>query len=94
MMRCGPLETDPEPLQAAGVHDRLFDVVLANILQGPLLDLRPRLSSYVRPGGSLALSGILVEQAPAVVEAYAADFDDLNVQQEGHWALVTGVRRV
>ena len=39
-----------------------FDLVMANILRGPLLELQPRLSSYCRPGGRLLLSGVLAEQ--------------------------------
>ena len=39
-----------------------FDICIANILQGPLLDLQPRLSGYVKPGGMLLLSGILTSQ--------------------------------
>jgi hypothetical protein len=45
-------------LPAAGA----YDLVVANILRGPLLELAPRLSGYVRPGGRLALSGLLAEQ--------------------------------
>lgn len=39
-----------------------FDLVMANILRGPLLELQPRLTGYCRPGGRLVLSGILQEQ--------------------------------
>ncbi len=39
-----------------------FDICIANILRGPLLDLQPRLTAYVKPGGHLLLSGILVSQ--------------------------------
>ena len=41
---------------------RQFDICIANILRGPLLDLQPRLSSYVKPSGQLLLSGILSPQ--------------------------------
>ena len=41
-----------------GQAGRQFDVCLANILRGPLLELAPRLTSYVRPGGHLVLSGM------------------------------------
>ena len=40
----------------------VFDVVAANILRGPLLELQPRLAAYCKPGGMLVLSGILEEQ--------------------------------
>ena len=39
-----------------------FDVVVANILRGPLVELRPRLTAYTAPAGQLLLSGILKEQ--------------------------------
>ena len=48
------------------------DLVMANILAGPLVELAPRLVSLLRPGGTLVLSGILAEQADQVLDAYAA----------------------
>lgn len=39
-----------------------FDLVMANILRGPLLELHPRLTAYCKQGGHLVLSGILQEQ--------------------------------
>lgn len=47
------------------------DVVVANILAGTLIELAPRILAMVRPGGRLALSGILAEQTDAVAAAYA-----------------------
>ncbi len=47
------------------------DLLLANILANPLIELAPALVSLVRPGGRLVLSGILAGQADAVAEAYA-----------------------
>ncbi|KAL4431501.1 hypothetical protein ABPG75_006757 [Micractinium tetrahymenae] len=84
-----------EPLAAAGVppEGRLFDVTVANILQGPLVGLAPRLAAYTRPGGLLGLSGILQEQAPSVVEAYSPWFEGFAVEAEDRWALVTARRR-
>ena len=48
-----------EPLAAAGVPEeqRQFEVTVANILQGPLVALAPRLAAYTKPGGLLGLSG-------------------------------------
>ncbi len=45
------------------------DLVLANILAGPLVELAPRLAGLVRPGGRIALAGLLAEQADAVTAA-------------------------
>lgn len=50
--------------------DARADVVLANILAGPLIELAETIAGLVRPGGSLALSGILDEQADDVERAY------------------------
>lgn len=46
------------------------DVVLANILAKPLIELAPGIAALVKPGGQLILSGILNEQADSVAEAY------------------------
>ncbi|MBK8288959.1 MAG: 50S ribosomal protein L11 methyltransferase [Cellvibrionales bacterium] len=46
------------------------DVVLANILAGPLRELAPLIAPLVKPGGDLVLSGILAEQAEEVMAAY------------------------
>jgi ribosomal protein L11 methyltransferase len=48
------------------------DVVLANILAGPLRELAPLIAPLVKPGGDLVLSGILAEQAEEVMAAYRA----------------------
>jgi ribosomal protein L11 methyltransferase len=47
-----------------------FDVVVANILAGPLVALAPRLQALVRPGGELLLSGLLSDQVERVQAAY------------------------
>jgi len=89
------LNDGPAPkLQLLGGGDGVgaFDVVIANILLGPVLDLEPRLAAYAKPGGRLALSGVLETQAHQVVAAYSAHFGDLRVITSGEWALVTGIR--
>ena len=48
-----------------------FDIVVANILSNPLKALAPAICSHVRPGGQLALSGILTDQAEELIAAYA-----------------------
>ncbi|MFC1772760.1 50S ribosomal protein L11 methyltransferase [Pseudomonadota bacterium] len=50
--------------------EETFDLVLANILANPLIELAAQLSTLVRPGGMLVLSGILAEQAAEVQHAY------------------------
>ncbi|MGP3791064.1 50S ribosomal protein L11 methyltransferase [Pseudomonas sp. B392_1p] len=68
------------------------DVVVANILAGPLVALAPQITSLVKTGGRLALSGILAEQAEEVRAAYAAAFNlDPTAEQDG-WVRISGVR--
>ncbi len=50
--------------------NKQFDYVVANVLARPLIELNDYVVSFVKQGGTLALSGILVEQAPEVIEAY------------------------
>ena len=70
-----------------------FDVVLANILAGPLVSLAPQLIAYTRTGGRLALSGILAEQAQEVRDAYSDAFAlDPTAEKDG-WVCISGVRR-
>lgn len=60
------VETAGESLNAQA------EVVLANILAGPLRELAPLIAPLVKPGGDLVLSGILAEQAEDVMRAYRA----------------------
>lgn len=67
-----------------------FDLVFANILMGPLLDLAPSMAAHTAPGGRVILSGLLNEQADTVVAAYAEV--GLNVENRaeiGEWSTLT-----
>ena len=70
-----------------------FDLVLANILAGPLVELEPLLAARTRVGGRIVLSGILESQAAEVAAAYARDFDAGIIATAEGWALVGGKRR-
>ncbi len=69
------------------------DLVLANILAGPLVELAPALIALLAPNAKLCLSGILVSQKDAVINAYtgAIDFDDPT--EKGDWLRITGIKR-
>jgi ribosomal protein L11 methyltransferase len=69
------------------------DVVLANILSGPLRVLAPMLAQLVRPGGSIVLSGILAPQAAELSEIYGAWFDMRPAAEHEGWVRLEGVRR-
>jgi ribosomal protein L11 methyltransferase len=70
-----------------------YDMVLANILAGPLIALESQLAACTRSGGRILLSGILQSQAAEVAAAYAHDFETSVAATEEDWALVEGRRR-
>jgi len=65
---------------ALRMDNAYYDVMIANILLPPLLALEERLALAVRPNGKVCLSGVLVEQASKVIEAYSRHFDNLTVE--------------
>ncbi|KOP52368.1 MULTISPECIES: 50S ribosomal protein L11 methyltransferase [Pseudomonas syringae group] len=69
------------------------DVLVANILAGPLVSLAPQLATLIRTGGRLALSGILAEQGEEVAAAYADSFDLDPIANRDGWVRITGRRR-
>ena len=82
-----------ECLEAAGFgHPRLaeaapFDLVFANILKGPLIQLAPPMAAHLAKDGLIILSGLLVVQAEAVTAAYvAADFTPVTRDDIGEWS--------
>ncbi|MEA3638430.1 MAG: 50S ribosomal protein L11 methyltransferase [Lamprobacter sp.] len=99
------LEATLENARVNGVADRIAtdapermpreaaDLLVANILAGPLVALAPTLSPLIQPGGLLALSGILQHQAETVSEAYRTEFalDPPLVRED--WVLISGRRR-
>jgi ribosomal protein L11 methyltransferase len=70
------------------------DVLLANILAGPLHELAPTLAQLVNNGGDLVLSGILAEQAAALSERYSTWFDMQAPTIRADWARLVGTRLV
>ena len=69
------------------------DLLLANILAGPLVSLEPLLAAHLRPGGRLVLSGILKTQEPDIRRAYEADFAELEVAAKEDWIRISGIRK-
>ncbi len=84
-----------ELIVAAGlVHRRLrarapYDLLIANILAGPLIDLAPPFGNAVAPGGTIILAGLLKTQADAVITAYRRQHFRLAEQLErGEWSIL------
>jgi ribosomal protein L11 methyltransferase len=86
-------------MEAAGfAHPELqkapFDLVFANILKGPLIELAPDMARNTAKGGVVVLSGLLVVQAEAVLAAYhAAGFETVAREDLGEWSALV-LRRV
>jgi ribosomal protein L11 methyltransferase len=69
------------------------DALVANILADPLHELAPRFARCVRPGGDIALSGILRGQEDALCERYAEWFEAIAVEAREDWIRIGGRRR-
>ncbi|HKT71515.1 MAG TPA: 50S ribosomal protein L11 methyltransferase [Steroidobacteraceae bacterium] len=69
------------------------DVLVANILSGPLCELAERFSSLVRPGGRILLAGLLAAEGAEVTQAYNAWFDMRSCAEREGWVSLAGKRR-
>jgi ribosomal protein L11 methyltransferase len=78
-------EDQPANLQA--------DVLVANILAGPLKELAPLIAEKVKTGGKLALSGLLQEQAQDVSDFYSQWFDMDPACHKEDWSRLSGIRK-
>ncbi len=65
-----------------------FDLLIANILAGPLIDLAPAFAASVAPGASVVLAGLLDTQADAVIAAYEAEGMKVIERGEGEWCVL------
>ena len=82
-----------ETMEAAGfAHPRLaeaapYDLVFANILKGPLVELAPDMAKHLAQNGLIILSGLLVVQADAITAAYVANgFTPQAREDLGEWS--------
>lgn len=81
------------------VHERAaqlpggVDVLLANILSGPLCALAPAFAALVRPGGEAVLAGLMRHEVHDVTAAYTAWFDVAGCAESGEWACLSARRR-
>jgi ribosomal protein L11 methyltransferase len=65
-----------------------FDLLIANILAGPLIALAPSFAASVAPGASVVLAGLLDSQAAAVIDAYRAEGMTVAEHNTGEWAVL------
>lgn len=71
---------------------RGVDVLVANILSGPLCELAPTFGSLVRAGGSILLAGLLEQESADVTQAYGAWFDIHPFEVREGWVGLAGKR--
>jgi ribosomal protein L11 methyltransferase len=69
-----------------------FDLIIANILAGPLIELAPDFAKAIAPGGTIILAGLLDSQADAVVDAYEALGFALRDRDSGEWPVLVLTR--
>ncbi len=81
-----------ETREASRLSPGSADLVLANILAGPLTDLAAELTGLLRPGGTLVMAGLLEHQAQAVQTAYTKNFAFEPVRSRDGWACLVAQR--
>jgi len=65
-----------------------YDLLIANILAGPLIELAPGFAASVAPGATLILAGLLDTQADAVIAAYESRGMKLAERGTGQWSVL------
>lgn len=70
-----------------------FDMIIANILAGPLIELAPDIAQALTPGGTVLLAGLLDTQADVVARAYEGQGLTLAIRGEGEWPVLVFIRR-
>jgi ribosomal protein L11 methyltransferase len=68
------------------------NIVVANILAGPLATLAPSLCALVQPGGQILLAGLLADQVEELRASYAPWIRVESAAHEGDWVLLAGQR--
>ena len=81
-----------ELLSSDDALDMQADIVIANILANPLIVIAPLLAARTRPGGIIALSGVLELQAADVMQAYRRWFDIHLDSRDEDWVCLAGTR--
>lgn len=85
------LATDKFPVYfPAKAPDLQADLLLANILAGPLVELAESLITRMKPGALICLSGVLKAQEAAIMKAYSANIEFDEVLEKDGWICMTG----
>lgn len=78
--------SEPEQLKSS------TELIIANILLAPLIDLKMRFFELLQPGGQLVVSGLLAEQVPLLLSAYESSFRLVKSEYLDGWALVNFIK--
>jgi len=87
------IETGIQVLNPDELGPAAVGLIIANILANPLIELAPELASRVASDGHIILTGILSEQADAVMDAYRPWFEFAMPVYREEWVLLVGVKR-
>jgi ribosomal protein L11 methyltransferase len=68
------------------------DILMANILTNPLIELAPHFAQHSKPTGQLVLSGILADQVDSIMQAYQPFFAITEITQKEDWIRISGLR--
>lgn len=68
------------------------DILIANILALPLIELAPKLAAYVKAGGYIVLSGILAEQTQMLIDTYSTFMTIESIHQRDEWVRIAGIK--
>jgi len=74
------------------IHTGKAELVIANILAGPLIGLSDTLLSLLKPGGQLLLSGLLQNQAEELCAHYAGRIDIAIAGEKDGWVCILGIK--
>lgn len=92
-VRVNAIESDQIQVSLPGTMDRSpVELLIANILAGPLIELAPRFAELVKAGGQILLSGVLKSQLEDIQLAYQPFFRLEPAQSREDWAAISGKR--
>jgi ribosomal protein L11 methyltransferase len=80
-------------LSTAEQLNKPVDLLMANILCGPLVELAPHITKLVKCAGSIILSGILEDQIEEITTAYEPGFESLIIREKNGWVLIHGQKQ-
>ncbi|MBT3479188.1 MAG: 50S ribosomal protein L11 methyltransferase [Candidatus Marinimicrobia bacterium] len=78
----------PDELQ----NNQKYDILIANILANPLVELLPKFNSLLHPNGRIAVSGIMESQLAKIIQKYKDGFSDLYHLKKDGWGLISGIK--